>query len=211
MTDPFSDVILASGNAGKLAELAPLLDAAGLRLRPQSEFDVEPAAETATTFVENALLKAHQLARATGLPTLADDSGLIVDALGGAPGVRSARFAGDAADDAANNRLLLERLTGIEDRAARFCCVLVLLRGPDDPLPLIATGTWEGRILEAARGTGGFGYDPLFLDPETGRSAAELDRAEKSAVSHRGRAVRALEAGLRAAFPAPRSAAKQPG
>ncbi|HSG88362.1 MAG TPA: RdgB/HAM1 family non-canonical purine NTP pyrophosphatase [Pseudomonadales bacterium] len=193
-------VVLASGNAGKLAELAPLLAAVGLHLRPQSEFAVDAAAETATTFVENALAKAHHLARATGLPTLADDSGLIVDALQGAPGVRSARFAGDDAEDADNNRLLLERMAGIADRRARFCCVLVLLRGPEDPLPLIAQGTWEGRILEAPRGSGGFGYDPLFLDPVSGRAAAELSREEKSGRSHRGAAVRALRAGLEAAF-----------
>jgi XTP/dITP diphosphohydrolase len=187
-------VVLASGNRGKLAELGALLADLGAELRPQSDFDVPPAPEDAPTFVENALAKARHVARATGLPALADDSGLIVDALGGAPGVRSARFAGTQGDDAANNALLLERLAGVRDRRARFACVLVLLDGPEDPLPRIAEGHWEGTILEAPRGAGGFGYDPLFLDPASGRSAAELSAAEKAARSHRGAAVRALRA-----------------
>jgi XTP/dITP diphosphohydrolase len=202
-------VVLASGNRGKLAELGALLAEAGLDLRPQSEYGVGPGPEDAPSFVENALSKARHVAAATGLPALADDSGIIVDALGGAPGVRSARFAADAGvagadegDDGANNALLLERLTGVADRRARFCCVLVLVRTPDDPLPLIASGTWEGEILDAPRGEGGFGYDPLFLDPETGRAAAELDRDAKAARSHRGAAVRALRAPLLATFAA---------
>lgn len=194
-------VVLASGNAGKLAELRPLLAGFDLQLETQDAFGLTSAAETATTFVGNALLKAQHAADATGLAALADDSGLIVDALDGAPGVRSARFAGDDADDARNNRLLLERLAGVSDRSARFCCVLVLLRGPDDPLPLIATGTWEGRIAEAPRGVAGFGYDPLFVDPASGRAAAELSREDKAARSHRGVAVRALLAALEQARP----------
>lgn len=190
-------VVLASGNAGKLAELRPLLADLGMVLESQDAFGITAADETATTFVGNALIKAHHAASATGCAALADDSGLMVDALGGAPGVRSARFAGAQADDAMNNRLLLEQLAGVRERSARFCCVLVLLRSPDDPLPLIASGTWEGRIAEAPRGSGGFGYDPLFMDPESNQSAAELSRAEKAARSHRGAAVRALLAALR--------------
>lgn len=189
---PGDEVVLASGNAGKHAELLPLFADAGLVLRPQSEFGVGPGPEDAPTFVENALSKARHVARATGRAALADDSGLIVDALGGAPGVHSARFSGEDATDARNNALLLERMDGVTDRRARFCCVLVLLRHAEDPLPLIARGLWEGEILTAPRGDGGFGYDPLFLDPASGRAAAELSRAEKAAISHRGRAVRAL-------------------
>lgn len=190
-------VVLASGNAGKLAELRPLLADLGMVLESQDAFGISAANETATTFVGNALIKAHHAASATGCAALADDSGLMVDAIGGAPGVRSARFAGAQADDAMNNRLLLERLAGVRERSARFCCVLVLLRGPDDPLPLIASGTWEGRIAEAPRGSGGFGYDPLFMDPESNQSAAELSREQKAGRSHRGAAVRALLAALR--------------
>lgn len=190
-------VVLASGNAGKLAELRPLLADLGLELESQDSLGITAADETATTFVGNALIKAHHAASSSGCAALADDSGLIVDALDGAPGVRSARFAGADADDAMNNRLLLERLAGARDRNARFCCVLVLLRGPDDPLPLIASGTWEGRIADAPQGSGGFGYDPLFIDPASGRRAAELSREEKAARSHRGAAVRALLAALR--------------
>ena len=194
-------VILASGNAGKLAELEPLLAGSGLALESLAAHGIDSGPEDAVTFVENALSKARHVAAATGLPALADDSGLIVDALEDAPGVRSARFAGDddpATRDASNNRLLLERLAGLpaEQRSARFCCVLVLLRSPEDPLPRIAQGIWEGRILEAPRGAGGFGYDPLFLDPDSDRAAAELNREQKAARSHRGRAVRALEAHL---------------
>lgn len=194
-------VILASGNAGKLAELQPLLAGAGLELESLAQHGIDSGPEDAVTFVENALSKARHATVVTGLPALADDSGLLVNALGGAPGVRSARFAGDddpATRDASNNRLLLERLSGLpaEQRGARFCCVLVLLRSPEDPLPRIAQGIWEGRILEAPRGEGGFGYDPLFLDPALDRAAAELSREQKAARSHRGRAVRALQAEL---------------
>lgn len=191
-----SRVVLASGNSGKLRELEPLLARAGLELQPMSAFAVRPPEETGISFLENALIKARAISDQTGLPALADDSGLVVDALDGAPGVRSARFAGDDADDAANNALLLERLAGVEARTARFCCVLVLVRRPEDPFPLVAQGDWRGSILEAPRGEGGFGYDPLFLDPASGRSAAELSREEKAAVSHRGRAVAALETAL---------------
>lgn len=190
-----ADVVLASGNAGKVREIQALLGPAW-RVRPQSEFGVAPVEETGGTFLANALLKARHAARATGLPALADDSGLEVDALGGEPGVRSARYAGPGADDAANNARLLAALDGVPDaeRTARFRCVLVWVRGPDDPAPLAAEGTWEGRILPAPRGAGGFGYDPLFLDTETGLAAAELDPAAKNARSHRGRALSRLRA-----------------
>ncbi len=191
-----SEIVLASGNRGKQAELAPLFAEFGLALLTQAELGIEPAPEEGLTFVENALAKARHVAALAERPALADDSGLIVDALHGAPGVRSARFAGLDADDAANNRRLLADLKGRRNRRARFHCVLVLLRHAADPAPLIATGTWEGEILTEPRGGHGFGYDPLFLDPALGRSAAELERKEKAAVSHRGQAVRALLAQL---------------
>lgn len=186
--------VLATGNRGKALELAALLAEAGLdfRLSAQSELGVEAPPETGATFVENALLKARHAARVTGLPAIADDSGLVVDALGGAPGVRSARFAGEHADDSANIAKLLVLLEPAQDRRACFHCVLVALEHPDDPAPLIATGSWCGEIARAARGTGGFGYDPVFFDPRLGRTAAELDAAGKNRVSHRGAALRRL-------------------
>jgi len=190
--------VLATSNAGKVAELAALLDASGLAIElvAQSSLGVRPAKETATTFVENALRKARHAARATGLPAIADDSGLTVDALAGAPGVRSARFAGPRATDARNNELLLERLADVPDgkRRASFHCVLVALRSADDPAPLIAAGEWPGEIARAPRGVSGFGYDPVFFDPVLGKTAAMLDVAEKNRVSHRARALRALSA-----------------
>jgi len=191
--------VLASGNAGKLREFAQMLADSGIELLPQSDFGVEPAAETATTFVENALVKARHVATHTGLPAIADDSGLEVDALGGAPGVRSARYAGEPADDDANNRRLLADLEGkpVDARRARFRAVLVYLRHATDPAPVIAEGVWEGRIAEAPRGDGGFGYDPLF-ELEDGRTSAELPPAEKNRLSHRGRALAELRARLAA-------------
>lgn len=182
----------ASGNAGKHAELAPLLAQVGLTLVGQDQLGVSAAAETASTFVENALLKARHLANATGLAALADDSGLMVDALDGAPGVRSARFAGEQATDAQNNALLQERMQGISHRRACFCCVLVLLRDADDPCPLIACGNWWGEIAHTPAGDSGFGYDPLFFDPALGRTAAQLGVAWKMQVSHRSKAMDAL-------------------
>jgi XTP/dITP diphosphohydrolase len=187
--------VLATGNRGKVAELEALLATRGaaLRLTSQAALGVSAAPETGTTFVENALLKARHAARVTGLPAIADDSGLVVAALGGAPGVRSARFAGEHADDRANIEKLLELLADPAlDRSARFHCVLVALRQPDDAVPLIASGEWAGEIAPAPRGGGGFGYDPVFLDPALGRTAAELDPAEKNRVSHRGIALRGL-------------------
>ena len=184
-------LVLASGNRGKLDELRDLLAPSGFELIAQSDLGVDDIEETGTTFVENALLKARHAARATGLPALADDSGLLVDALGGEPGLRSARYAGSHGNAAANNALLLERLRDPR-RSAHFYCVLVLLRSADDPQPLIAEGEWHGRILMAPRGTHGFGYDPVFLDPEFGMSAAELDPEVKNRISHRGRAIAGL-------------------
>ena len=189
------DLVLASGNPGKLAELRQLLEGGRHALRPQSEFGVADVEETGLTFGENALLKARHAARETGLPALADDSGLCVDALGGAPGLYSARYAGVHGDAAGNIERLLRELEDVPDalRTARFHCVLVVLRHAEDPRPLVAVGSWSGRILRAPRGAGGFGYDPVFLDPENACSAAELDPAIKNAISHRGRALAALQ------------------
>jgi XTP/dITP diphosphohydrolase len=193
--------VLASGSHGKLAELRDLLRDAGLGLDvvAQSDLGVSPAPEDGLTFVENALAKARHAARATALPAIADDSGLCVDALGGAPGVRSARFAGETADDRANVATLLAALRSVPEpaRGARFHCVLVALASPDDPAPVIAHGEWRGSIALAPRGAGGFGYDPVFIDPATGKTAAELGSAAKNRISHRARALRALAEGLR--------------
>ena len=187
-------LVLASGNAGKLVELRELLDGAGFDLRAQSEFGVDDAEETGLSFVENAILKARHAARATGLPALGDDSGICVDALDGAPGLYSARYAGTHGDAQANINKLLTALEGVPEarRSARFYCVLALLRHAEDPQPLIAEGRWEGRILTARAGSGGFGYDPVFFDPERGMSAAELDPALKNRISHRGQALAVL-------------------
>ena len=190
--------VLASANPGKLREFAALLAPFALRLVPQAELGIRPAAETGNTFVQNALLKAHHAARHARLPALADDSGLEVEALGGRPGVWSARFAGDAASDEDNLRHLLAELHDVPDefRQARYQCVIVFVRSVGDQTPLIAHGTWEGSIARAPRGHGGFGYDPVFLAGGEHRSAAELSSVEKNAVSHRGKALRALVAML---------------
>ena len=191
-------LVAATGNPGKLAEIERLLAGLGWEVVAQSAFGVEPPPEDGLTFVENAILKARHAAERSGRPALADDSGIVVDALGGAPGVRSARYAGEECNDAANNEKLVRALAGVptERRGARFECAVVWMRGPRDPVPLIARGTWPGRVLEAPRGAGGFGYDPLFVDLATGRSAAELEPARKDALSHRGQALRALRAKL---------------
>ena len=188
-------IVVASGNPGKLAEFNRLLADAGLEFVSQRELGVEDIEETGLTFVENALLKARHAARVTGLAALADDSGLCVDALGGAPGLYSARYAGTHGDAAANIAKLLHALDGVEDarRGAYFHCTLALLRHPDDPRPLIAEGEWRGRVLHAPRGDGGFGYDPVFLDADTGLTAAELDPATKNRISHRGLALAKLQ------------------
>lgn len=192
-------LVLASGNAGKLRELRALLAGDGFELHAQSEFGVVDIDETGLTFVENALLKARHAARVTGLPAMADDSGLCVDALGGAPGLYSARYAGAHGDAQANNRKLLGLLGDLPDaqRDAHFHAVIVLLRHAEDPQPLIAEGSWHGRILHAPRGGGGFGYDPVFFDPVQGASAAELDPALKNRISHRGQALAALRERLK--------------
>jgi XTP/dITP diphosphohydrolase len=193
--------VLASGNAGKLAELRALFHEAGLgiELIAQSELGLTSAREDAATFVENALVKARHAARAAGLPAIADDSGIAVAALDGAPGVRSARYAGDGADDRANVAKLLAELAAVPDRhrAATFHCVLVAIVSADDATPVIATGEWAGEVARAPAGTGGFGYDPVFYDPALGLTAAELPAEVKNRVSHRGRALRALVAALR--------------
>nr|WP_203594438.1 RdgB/HAM1 family non-canonical purine NTP pyrophosphatase [Wenzhouxiangella limi] len=187
-------MVLASGNKGKLKEFRHLFEPLNIEVHAQSEFKIPPVAETGLTFVENALLKARAAARVAKLPALGDDSGLVVHALKGQPGIYSARFAGARASDRDNNDLLLEKLTGVtpEHRSARFYCCLVLLRHHRDPAPIIVSGTWHGTILEAPRGKGGFGYDPLFFDPQLGAGAAELSMAEKAQVSHRGKALKAL-------------------
>lgn len=192
-----TEAVLATGNAGKLREMAALLAPIGLRLIAQGELGIAAAAETGVTFVENALQKARHASAAAGLPAIADDSGLVVPALGGAPGVRSARYAGDDATDAQNNRKLIGALAGIDDRSAWFYCALVFIEHPEDPAPLLATGLWRGRIIDQPRGEGGFGYDPHFLVPHLGRTSAELAPEEKNALSHRGQAVAALLQRLR--------------
>jgi len=189
-------LVLASGNAGKLAEFAQILAEIqpDWELLPQSRFNLKDSEETGLSFIENALLKARYAARMTGLPALADDSGLCVDALEGAPGIHSARYAGEHGNAAANIAKLLDALRDVPEhqRSAHFCCALVLLRHPHDPEPLIAEGHWHGHILPAPRGEGGFGYDPVFLDPVYGQSAAELAPVLKHQRSHRGRALQVL-------------------
>lgn len=191
-------VVLATGNAGKVRELAALLQDFGLNIVAQTELNVESAEETGLTFIENAILKARHAARQTGLPAIADDSGLAVDTLGGAPGIHSARYAGEDASDTQNLEKLLVALRDIPDgqRQARFHCVLVYLRHADDPTPLVCHGMWEGEIAREPAGDGGFGYDPVFFVPSAGKTAAQMRHEEKSAVSHRGKALILLLAAL---------------
>ncbi|HEX7034590.1 MAG TPA: RdgB/HAM1 family non-canonical purine NTP pyrophosphatase [Pseudomonadales bacterium] len=193
-------IVLASSNPGKLAELGALLAPLGLEIESQSALGIPPAAEERLTFVENALDKARHASRHSGLPALADDSGLVVPALGGAPGIRSARYAGPDADDRANNAKLIAALEGVDRPAAHYYCALVFLRHPEDPAPVLATARWHGVIVREPLGTGGFGYDPHFYLPELGCTAAELERSEKNRLSHRGRALAALAAELRDAL-----------
>ena len=192
---PAPNWIFASNNAGKFAEIQTLLKDIGLTVRPQSDYGVLPAAETATTFVENALIKARHAASLTGLPSIADDSGLSVDALNGAPGIHSARFAGPGCSDADNIERLLARLDEVPEdrRTARFYCVLVAMLSPDDPAPMIAQGEWIGSIALEPTGSSGFGYDPVFFDPDVGATAAELPLKLKNSVSHRYRALQYLQ------------------
>jgi XTP/dITP diphosphohydrolase len=187
-------VVLASNNKGKLRELGELLADHNIELIPQGELDIPEAVEDGLSFVENAILKARHACAHSGLPAIADDSGLEVDALRGAPGIHSARYAGTHGDDAANNRKLLEALHEVpdEDRTARFQCVMVFMRHAQDPTPLVCQGTWEGRILREARGENGFGYDPLFWVPDENATAAELPAEVKNTLSHRGKALREL-------------------
>jgi XTP/dITP diphosphohydrolase len=193
--------VLASSNAGKLRELAAILSPLGYELVTQSSLGIDTPPETGVTFAENAVLKARYAARRSGLPALADDSGIEVDALDGRPGVYSARYAGEGATDRANLQKMLDELRDVptERRTARYQCVIAFVRNADDPAPLIAQGSWEGRVLTAPRGTGGFGYDPIFQPIGLDLTAAELSAEEKNARSHRGEALRALARLLRQA------------
>ena len=192
---PGKTLVLASGNRGKLREMTAILGPLGWSVRPQGDWDVPDAIEDGLSFVENALIKARHAALLTGLPSLADDSGLAVDALGGAPGIYSARYAGGAGD-AANTEKLLRALDGrkADERGAHFYCALALMHHAEDPAPLIAVGRWDGIIAEAPAGAGGFGYDPVFIVPEAGCTSAELPPETKNRMSHRGKALRALVA-----------------
>lgn len=186
------EIVLASNNAGKLREFRAMLEPMGVRVIAQGELGVSACEEPFETFVENCLAKARHASKETGRPAMADDSGVCVDALGGLPGVHSARFAGEPKSDDANNRLLVEKLRGETNRKAHYTCVLVAVRHPDDPEPLIAYGFWEGEIQDEPEGEGGFGYDPYFYVPECGRTAASLSAEEKNRLSHRGAALREM-------------------
>lgn len=207
MVEPVKRIVIASNNPGKLREFREMLAPLGIEIVPQAMLGIPEADEPHATFVENALAKARHASRASGMPAFADDSGICVAALGGEPGVHSARFANDApagaprerdGQDRRNNEKLIALLKGQTDRRAHYYCVIVLTRRPDDPEPLIVEGRWHGEVIDAPRGTNGFGYDPYFYLPEFGRTAAELTPQEKNAVSHRGKALAALLARLRA-------------
>ncbi len=187
-------IVLASNNKGKIAEFNQLLSPLGYDVKPQGEFQVEEAIEDGLTFIENAILKARNACAQTGLPALADDSGLEVDFLNGAPGIYSARFAGEHGNNLANNQLLLQKLAGVPtlERSARFHCVLAYMRHKDDPTPIVVQGSWEGRILEELEGEAGFGYDPVFFVPECDCSAASLPKEVKNSISHRSKALTQL-------------------
>ena len=185
-------VVIASNNAGKLREIARILEPIGLEAQPQGNFGVPECPEPHVTFIENCIAKARHASAHTGLPALADDSGICVDALNGAPGVYSARYAGDPKSDERNNQKLIEALQGQANRKAHYYCVMVYVRYADDPQPLIAEGRWHGEIIDTPRGDGGFGYDPYFLVPEHGKTGAELDMDTKNGLSHRGQALREL-------------------
>ena len=187
-----TSLVIASGNPGKLAEFSRLLGPLGFQVRTQSELGITEAEEPHLTFVENALAKARHASRASGLPALADDSGICVPALGGAPGVQSARYAGEPKSDEANNAKLVKAISSQSDKSAYYYCVLVYVRHADDPQPVIAEGRWEGELISEPRGEGGFGYDPYFFLRALGKTAAELPAEEKNRISHRGQALRAL-------------------
>ena len=193
----FKKLVIASNNPGKLREIGQILAPLGIEIIGQSVLAVSEAEEPYASFIENALAKARHAARLTGLPALADDSGICVDALGGGPGGAAAHFAGAPRSDARNNRKLLEMLEAENNRRAHYYCVMVLMRHGDDPQPLVAEGEWRGEILREPRGSGGFGYDPLFLDPALGKTGAELSPEQKNRVSHRGRALADLAQRLR--------------
>jgi XTP/dITP diphosphohydrolase len=185
-------LVLASNNSGKLAEFAQLLAPLGFHLKSQGDLNIPEAEEPFGTFVENALAKARHASQLSGLAALADDSGICVPALGGAPGVQSARYAGEPRSDAANNAKLVREIAQYTDKSAYYYCVLVMVRHAADPQPIIADGIWHGSLIEQPRGQGGFGYDPHFFLPRLGKTAAELSAEEKNSVSHRGQALRAL-------------------
>ena len=189
-----SQIVLASNNAGKLREFSQMFEALGITITPQGELGVEDAIEDGLSFVENAIIKARHACKVTGLPAIADDSGLEIDALKGAPGIYSARFAGAHGNDKANNALVLEKLNNTEQakRTARFQCVLAFMRHEHDPTPLVCQGSWEGFILEQEQGENGFGYDPLFWVPEKNCSSAELPKEIKNSISHRAKALQQL-------------------
>jgi len=192
-------IVLASGNAGKVREINRLFAGSGIEVLPQSGFNVPDVAETGTTFVENAIIKARHAAACTGLPAIADDSGIEVDALDERPGVYSARYAGEGASDTDNNNKMLRELEGVaeSERSARYWCLLVFMRNHYDPVPIITQASWEGRILEAPRGDGGFGYDPIFFVPTHNCSGGELPLDIKNTISHRARALQAMLAEFR--------------
>jgi XTP/dITP diphosphohydrolase len=189
-------LVLASGNAGKLREFRRLLSPLGIEVIAQGELKIPESDEPHSTFVENAIAKARHASEHARLPALADDSGICVDALGGAPGVHSARYAGDPRSDARNNRKLIADLAGFADRRAHYYCMLALMRTADDPEPILAEGSWGGTIIDVPRGSGGFGYDPHFVDSQTGLTGAELPLEKKNELSHRGKAIRVLMARL---------------
>ncbi|MFH0257413.1 XTP/dITP diphosphatase [Vibrio rumoiensis] len=191
-------LVLATGNQGKVKEMADLLSEFGFDVEAQSQYNVSEVAETGTTFIENAIIKARHAAKETGLPAIADDSGLEVDALNGAPGIYSARYSGEGATDQSNLEKLLANMNDVpeEQRSARFHCVLVLMKHANDPTPLVCHGQWEGKILTAPQGENGFGYDPVFWVPEDSCSSAELEPVRKKQLSHRGKALKKLFAAL---------------
>ncbi|MBY0474641.1 MAG: RdgB/HAM1 family non-canonical purine NTP pyrophosphatase [Nitrosomonas sp.] len=198
MIDTLKRLVIASNNQGKLREISALLEPLAIAVVPQSNFDAGEVDEPYGTFVENALTKARHASRYSGLPALADDSGICVSALNGAPGVSSARYAGEPKSDERNNRKLVEALKNQSDRRAYYYCVIVLLRHADDPQPIIVDGSWHGEIVDQPRGEGGFGYDPYFFVPDFGKTAAELTAEQKNHISHRGQALAQLVAILRA-------------
>nr|WP_136250230.1 RdgB/HAM1 family non-canonical purine NTP pyrophosphatase [Ningiella ruwaisensis] len=189
---PVQQIVLATGNKGKVAEFASLFEQYSIKVSPQSEFLVSDVAETGTTFVENAIIKARHASQETKLPAIADDSGLVIDALHGAPGIFSARYSGKHGDDVGNYQKVLDELSGVKNRKAKFVCALAFMRHAKDPTPILCLGEWQGEIAQAPSGDGGFGYDPIFFLPEHNCSAAELDKATKNAESHRGKALKQL-------------------